>query len=267
MLNAFLELGLPKEVATFASRWGLLGICEHGIPAEHKNIGRLELPSTFMVGRAGVFVAVDQDCTSSALNEPLGPWFYWSAVAGATLRVAEALRDGRRTAEADWKVLAAPGPWVVESRYWEKANAFATSGVELVQASRQDQKAALAEALSRWLGLTAIHPIVVWEGGLPEIRVPDADLFGSLALAIILAVGDMEGWGVCPGCGRQFVPPRGGRRATYCSTCRSDGVSRRLASKRYRALQKSSDPDFLIKERERVRRLRQQAKARREQRP
>lgn len=110
LLSAFARLsgGTHDQIANFAARYGVLGICEHGEPAPHLSCPPCLAPDmeTHTEYRATTW-----------FREQLWSWRYWAKRLSGAVEVATALRRGRVAPPEAWRRLdrGDPGPvsWVV----------------------------------------------------------------------------------------------------------------------------------------------------------
>ncbi len=110
MLNSFMALaGDPERTLRFAKRWGLLGLCEHRLPADHRSHHRLwmihmataeyRLADDGSIGERGLTEAdrewrnalPDPTPCRPQVSERLEDWWFWARQAGAVIGVARSL--------------------------------------------------------------------------------------------------------------------------------------------------------------------------------
>jgi hypothetical protein len=101
LLEGFIRLAdaSPEAVHTFARRWGVLGICHHGLPATH-NPRPPELPS-----RSGTATWCYPLRQSGWYWEPLDIWHDFARRARAVLNLAAAMGRETSTRREDWAAL------------------------------------------------------------------------------------------------------------------------------------------------------------------
>lgn len=259
MLSKFVELADANlsndRVLEFARRWGMLGLCHHGLPRNHD---QHRVPYSLGLG-----LSLDDDypCRSGVFEpEPISAWRFWASQAAALMRVMSALRADDLGRHEDWEVLWMPGPWVPEG--------VASEVTDVVQDIRDDLesrvlRAAGAErdlcagALETWLRLGRVEPRVSF-GSVPRLELRNSGVFDSLGLLLIFLGGDVTGFAFCHSCRTPLIPVKrlGPRdRAHYCQACREEGRPARDAKRAYYR-RRAVDPAFRVAEAARKRRRR-----------
>ena len=227
MLDSFLQIKTPKDVLSFAERFGVLGLCEQGLPASHD--GEC-MPRRVPGGTEG-------QTSLEVYWEPVNRWLELVKATDATLLLSAALYDGGTGQEADW-VAAWHG---LEPRMPGDLVEFlarkACEGVDLA-------RALLSALVYTWLDIGDVRMYVRWEGPKAELqltaswRVPPA--FGILGSQLALAVARASELAVCTGCLRLYLRegrrPQKGRR-NYCKQCRDPGVPAKDRQRARRACQ------------------------------
>ena len=228
LLMNFLELETASEVAIcgYAQRFGVLGICKHGLPRTHASS-----TDGLICGFCPVEPLIQSEPDVSA-SEPISVWRTRAAQARAIVEFATLLHQKR---------------CVEDARLWMTAMSMAPD-LELV-ASWDEQTPFLAAAVNSWLELGGVRPVLVWEGASPATvvlgtqgysfwqpggwRKPDpacdmsflqgTTLFPALACQLLLAVGRTSGFVLCSACGKTYVPKRrpNPSRRRYCEKCGS----------------------------------------------
>lgn len=207
LLDEFLRLRQPDDVAPFAAKFGSIMICEHGVPATH----RRDLCKPF-VGLTGPF------------REPLDRWLHYSSLARGLMEVASHVFD-------DPPRCATRETW--ESIYEDVADS------SLVQ--RQIKGAAESPTLGRLLLIRLIQEWLDTGDVGPRLELGDSDdgppalklaagTFGLIGLQLVQAVTRARDLTNCSGCGLFYE--RRGRRAksgqrNYCDSCRQQGIDAR----------------------------------------
>ena len=239
------------HIERFARRYGVLMICEHGLPCSHQRA----TPVRRVVDRATVDQLIEagvmsivapllepvSDCyplgwREATTWEPIATWRRFSRHAGALLQLAAHVHQGgpttRRAAEARraahaplWKVVYDRDPARVDA--WK------------VDTSGECGRWSLMEVVQEWLVLGDVRPRPEWGAADATISLSGTGLFGALAVQLAFAVCQADGFASCSACGTPFVPqrrPAPGRR-TYCEDCRAEGKPVRDAARAYRARQ------------------------------
>ncbi|MDP9369516.1 MAG: hypothetical protein M3Q03_14775 [Chloroflexota bacterium] len=128
-LAAFVRLheASVEEIERFAGRWGVLGICAHGLPGTHANCFPLGAAERWWLWSPKRRVQLDAYAAEAAQFrgvrrgwEPLDSWRYWATWFRALLRLAAKLTNGEQTGDADWAAVFSvpPNPLTKSSRDW-----------------------------------------------------------------------------------------------------------------------------------------------------
>jgi len=215
MLERFVGLSdaTPERILAYARTWGVLGICEHGLPSSH-NPGR-EYNDVSMANRIGCDGGIGHAIADGrwVFREPIDAWHRFAGEARTIALMAAALRG--------YGLGPNPSPQ-----------------------RRLTMTLDLRRALNRWLEIGAAKPSIVlhpdWVAIDPEYSlVPTigaAGLFGALALRLSLAATGADGLAPCASCGEWFTPtfaPREGQRQ-WCSEKRCQKAKRAAASRAHR---------------------------------
>ncbi len=231
VLEGFVKLAdAPAEkVLDYARRFGVLGICEHGVPASH-NRGPFppQLGPQTACRPLGYFDFLDRDrsegLAARACWEPVEVWWRFARQARAMLDIAAHLHQDQRPRAESWRTLWAsslgwtegePEPW----KDWDS----------------EDARRELADPLNMWLALGVAPPLLRWEGSGPPAVLLGGGLFGTLAVQLMSAVTRTRGLSLCSECGDPYPPerqPRAGEK-NYCQECRSQGKPGLNATKAY----------------------------------
>jgi hypothetical protein len=231
LLEAFTALvgAEPETIRDYARKWGVLLICDHGVPGGH-SAPRLPL-SDVMNGTTDVRGCRPRgwpDC-----REPLAAWHRLAREASSILNVVASLQEKRPARRGDWQMVVARiyhgadggDPWLDELNQPENAPA----AQEYIE-----------ESVNRWLAYGGVQPSLAWPSKRPPTITFDSfGLFGALALQL-LGVVTGTGWDVCSNCGGSFDPGlrrRNPNQRRYCDACRADGAQYRYASWAYRRRQ------------------------------
>jgi hypothetical protein len=215
LLARFVELVGRDDQAlvTFADRYGLLGLCEHELPASHN-----PMPYGFQSGVATWCNSIETESTAI--------WRTFSGQARAMVNVAAAVRAGRPGAERDWaEIYARSGrnaPWWKQSADVDASN--------------------LAHVVNEWLQLGNVRPALAGR----ELRmITSGGLFGALAVRLAAAVATAPTVYLCDGCGNPVDlssrdrKPQTGRRV-FCDACQATGVPNRIRAQEARARKRGS---------------------------
>jgi hypothetical protein len=259
-LTEFVKLADPattdEDILEYARRWGMLGLCPHGLPRTHD---ARRVPYSLGLG---LWLADDYTC-GSGIDSPerVSWWRFWAGQAWALVAVMANLRAERSANEDGWEVLLTPGPWITTKIASEVSDVVLEDRADLGArvtdnvAAQRDHCAAVLEA---WLRMARVQPQVRWWIDGPRLEVRNSGLFDSLGLLLTFLGGDRHGIAFCHACRAPLIPTkRLGRRdrAHYCQSCRDEGRPRRDASRAYYR-RKAADPTFLESEAARQRRRR-----------
>jgi hypothetical protein len=233
------------QYARYASRWGMLGLCNHMLPTDHPEHQPLK---QFLGQTAGLELPSEGLCYSHQHQEGLDGWRYWARQARAVIELASALRKRHRGNPRRWEDLFELGPWSQR----EVFRAAETNLLDLymgpsVRALRGpapmvvERREAITAALDFWAWVAGLRLSLRWETGRPESVWTGSGLFGAIGLRLHLAVTGAAGWAACSGCGSQHIPSRPtARTRSFCSDCRLKGVDRRLAQRDLRERRRRS---------------------------
>ncbi len=227
MLNRFWRIARPQQVVDFADRYGVLGICEHGLPAPH-NHARPRAPGDSQVG----------ECRPQRVGtrervyfEPIDRWLHYARVARGLLDVAAALHYGDPGARQDWAAIFAD----------DGADTDPDERAILLSEPRAVQKGRIMLALlvNEWLDMGQVGMSFVWpfRSGAPELPTLAAGTFGLLGMQLALAIARAD-FRRCSSCGMRY--PRTGRQPTrtrrnFCNDCK-DKAANNLRQRELRAL-------------------------------
>jgi hypothetical protein len=252
MLDNFIGLcdadDFPAAVLAFAKKWGVLGVCEHGLPCSHNQSfsGPPCLPMLVTPLPRGATHSFDtRTFTWRAIEnsrmpevrfcEPIGAWWAWSRKMKALLAIAAEVNQGKRARVEDWNTLKDICPTGLEEPY-----------VKDLQVARRE----LAWELDGWISIGQVRPRISWNRtpsgwrfNLDAVSI-GPNLFGLLALYIASEVsGTGKGIVICSSCARSYRPERrlNPNHRNYCPDCRGDSgkqAARRDAARDYRRRQR-----------------------------
>lgn len=232
MLERFLKLAdaPDRRILDFAAKYGVLGICRHGLPAGHNSPLDRTCVHTVPAGRRkGCYVPTRREKGKSFLWEPLSAWRALSHEALILANIADGLVRGELGERDDWRAVCVRArvsfPWSFERLEYK-----ASLGV---------RRFILAEATRAWLVMGNVRPTVIWESAhkKPSVQLSGRGLFGALAVQLALAIGQSAGYGICDHCRAQYAPekrrPKVGQRH-FCPLCRKKGIPNRYSMMDYR---------------------------------
>jgi hypothetical protein len=223
MLSNFLNLdeGSDQQVLEFARRWGVLGLCKHGLSAGHVHaaaIGPAGAEPPLVRFQYHHCAAVRR---SNQYVEPLAVWRSYAAQFNAALRIAAAIRRGQLGDLADWHTL----------QEW-------CGGVMRFN-TPEDAKHLLAAVVNRWLEMTDVRPRFYWIADRTLFTLTNkmgSALFPALVVQLMVEISQSKGLTRCSGCGDVFALKLGqsARRSRFCPNCQKQNMPARLAARRYR---------------------------------
>lgn len=225
MLSEFIDLAdAPVErIARYASRWGILHICEHDLPSSHMFTGS---------GRHGDWCPYYARATSREgwHWEPLASWRRFSREARAILRVAHSLHSGAPGRPQDWTDIVGSAEWA------EMADDGEGETAPSLGETVSFDEVVLTYVVRQWLQWGWVNVEFEWSHRKSMIQMKGIWLFGALAVHLMQAVARIEALTICSACGRAYVParkPTAGRRH-YCTHC-GLAAAQRAAARDYRA--------------------------------
>lgn len=247
LLDRFMQLPVGRDpsatVARFASRYGRLGLCRHGLPNRHQD--------------RVIRISDERDCWDPDGPEPLDAWLYWSRRARAMLDLAEALKGWRdtRTGEHAARALVSDEPPYPAGPFWDHYRATlmqlselwtrqTRSGVRPTYTHQRQWPRMLRGAVQQWAQLAGLEYTLAWPGsGVIEPDLRYGDLFGLLGVQTLRRItGNQPGRRFtevlhcqAPDCGREFERWQPHGRARYCRPCSEGGAAQRLAEERRQA--------------------------------
>ena len=152
MLNEFIALqdADDEQIGAYARRWGILGVCHHGVPASHAAFANaVEWPCWLL-----------REETDLYAWEPLERWRYFSRQAGAILNLAARLHTDQPGRPEEWQQVITrkdrPVPW------WKPS-------------AVRSERIMLGYIVSEWMTLGNVRPVLTWRSTNPSPQVE----FGS----------------------------------------------------------------------------------------
>lgn len=228
-----------ERIRSFASRWGMLHICEHRMPGTHSSGVVAELASGPWTACSSM-VAGDPPL----VGEPTELWRQYAGQAGAFLFLADRVKQGLPTKMSDWDPLRSLFPHFVlpDDQYPERVRKLTTlpergviGEIRMVIPQMKDARLALAYGIRKWLRMAAVDVQFDWRSPEPTLTFGGRSLFGALATMLAVGISGSEGLLLCSHCRLPYSPtrrPRGPRH--FCGDCREAGIPQRYASQDYR---------------------------------
>jgi len=253
MLADFLRLEDARDdkILAYARRWGVLGICDHGLPCSHN-----QYPTGILEGVKPCLpiLATPLSPGEYRVREPLVIWREWSRKAQALINISVQLNQDRFPRVEDWRVVKGLGA----SDLGQTERDLSDLGLveppdrRSMNDSTKLDKAhrALAYELDGWISMGQIRPRISWERQRQPDRMSQANwvgrfsldavssgpnLFGLLALGLLLAIARTS-LAVCSACANSYIPKRrpNPNRRNYCTRCGLKAAQLE-ASRRYRS--------------------------------
>jgi hypothetical protein len=241
-LHRFVRLRDAQDVLRFAQRYGVLDICEHGLPCTHNPrmlnihlLGLVQSPSLWKPVEVGTensrsFLIEERGkrpwCEGCG-SEPVETWLFWSRQARAILNLAAALSAGRPCSREDWEV-------ILTQDIDEKPQL-----IDTLMARRWAAGVYLQEAVNLWLDLANVRLALSWPtgAGLGSLRLERGGTFGLLGVQLLTAITGAQSLAICNGCSIPYIRekrrPQAGRQ-NYCLECRAKKVPERIRQQRKR---------------------------------
>jgi len=201
MLDGFIKIRDGAGVLRFARRYGVLGICEHGLPASHNPPGQC-----YPLGWDGLGAC-----------EPVDRWLHFAGQARAMVAIAAHLRQDKPGTADDWRAVFAAYPR-------EQIDALCERLAQLVDTGRFY----LRHVLHEWLTWGDVRPTLHWpiDEEAPSLSFTGGT-FGLLGVQLLFAIAAAHQLAICSGCGTPYLrnKPRRKRR-NFCENCGEKVASR-----------------------------------------
>jgi len=222
-LDAFRDIRDGEGVLRFARRYGVLGLCEHGLPVSHNPppVPAQEEESSRMCYPLG--------WGSGMYWEPIERWLHFVRVAMALVRIAARLHAETASDPGDWVTLYEDThrPELRDVAYWAT-----------VVRNSEDSWRLLTWAVDDWLRLARLRLTLVWEKPRPILAYQASTTFGVIAIQLAAAASQSNSVAVCSGCGKPYSrtkrQPAVGKR-NWCDECKRNGVDDRIHKREERA--------------------------------
>jgi len=207
MLAEFAEIGVTREeskVLRFAKRYGPIGFCKHGLPYGHN---RQSFARLINVGDCNPMPALVAGWDQ---GEPVTLWFEFAKQAQAILACSESLHRGKMPVLDDLKTVYPP--WFKQRPKQQSLPNLATS------------RGLVEGVINTWVHLGGLRPHFRWNRSGCSVIFSTGDycsVFGALAVQLMLAAANQEGFAICSHCGMAFFPKRrpNPRRRRFCRIC------------------------------------------------
>jgi hypothetical protein len=211
-----LEYAPAEQIQEYAKKWGVLGLCRHGVPSGYPYGFHLDVPEPTDTRRRYVLtpsLGGPEFVAEEILEIPLIPPGEFVC------------RETRREPLERWRALACVFGGHIDNLERSRTN----PGIVRMVAAHANQLAATFGHL---------RPVVVPAGRAFTLRLAgslaNAGLAAALAYQLMVLVTGRGGWLICAECGRWFDPDkrRSPDRNAYCPKC-GRAAAMRAASREY----------------------------------
>jgi len=248
------RLRSDEAIVEYARRWGVLEICDHGLPRTHS------------AGLSMLCRPLRHDSMDNGGWEPLAAWRFFRSQALGLLAISDRLRRGERIEREAWRPLFdEDGPRLAHDRrvdYGDRVDPPQVSSPLDLRTGRigprppplswvlppdadvrpvweydlHVQRWAAGLVIQSWLEVGRPEMFASWTGRGASISTGARSLFGALAIKVALAASGSFSFSICHECRALFLPIRRAKRGqrSYCDECRKDGVPERDAARAYR---------------------------------
>lgn len=205
-------------VVAFASRWGVLGLCEHGLPYRHSDIyrlghrpRRLDVIGSFALDSNNLAVDVsdsDRPCRSGGA-ESFQDWKELALRFDSLLRIGLDLNRSKLSEHVVWE-LAETDP---DFPPWDES---------LIPSNIDDARKKYMDLIERLIQISQLQPSFRWSGGVWNIFFSSeayaySNVPAILTAQLMLRVSSAKAQIKCSECPRWFIPRRNQRK--YCDDC------------------------------------------------
>jgi hypothetical protein len=213
----------PEGIVRFCRRWGVLPLCEHGIPARH---GCAIQPwRTEIID--GIEIAYGRQAIAWAQT--------FATALESVLRIGVEMSAGRPGRSDDWdtanRIISGPdfGTWQEHP---------SKLGIEVARLHLQI-------LLRRLIEICDIRPRFFWNKATQSWQIDlDSDLNANnipalLVIELIVTIADKDGFAICSSCHKAYIPTRrpDPSRRNYCQKC-GTSAAQRDAAREYRKRKK-----------------------------
>jgi hypothetical protein len=236
MLQRFTALHRSEdfEILKFTQDWGVLGLCEHNLPASHSSIifgAQFGFkPCSLVSSRVAGF----------DYSDDLASWRRFSAAADAVIQLAAKLNQDRLDdSEESWRPLLSHPPTPLDWRQGDYGLIPLTRPLTRSEMLR-GARGLLAREIETWLEIGKVGLLFGQERGRWKIAFASKafpNLFGLLSLKLMFHIAGAEGIVFCSTCPRAYIPEKrrpSANRANYCDNCKNDGTMWKEIKRRQR---------------------------------
>lgn len=234
MLDAFVRIKNAADILRFVLKYGVLVVCEHGLPVSHNLKSCVPL-----VWEKASWSPETGTARQETLWAPLETWLSYVRLAKSLLSLAGELHRGQRGAAEDWDI--ALRTFLPPDNAGKVGGPIALLGgapVEDVSQVLAGAKAPyypfklswgpyyLSQVVDAWLSYGNVRPRFWWSPtGNPSFSLlgtMPSCVFAPLGVQLMLAIARSNAVALCSGCGtpylRQGRQPQPGQR-NYCPNC------------------------------------------------
>lgn len=216
LLADFLNLteGSDRKVAAFCRKWGVFGLCQHGVPMMHGP--NLHCP----VGAHPT--ARELECSGrryALVAESISDIKRFAGAFDAILRIGAEMAQGKNANKVQWQ--AADG--VINGSDFP---VWTEEPIAPWNLSVYEARTYLMMLMRRLLHICNVKPRFLWNKEKESWQI-DLDAYGLsnlpglLAVELMISVAGKDGFAVCSACGRSYIPKRrpDPTRNNYCQKC------------------------------------------------
>lgn len=264
------EEGTEEPFIEYAKKWGMLGLCKHGLPIGHRlTLTRLLPPGAPVSAALEPGTAFD-GCPvrrkGEWIVEPLSQWRYYARQLKSIVSLAIVLRDTKPLTAAEFEELikrrplgTRTDPSITKVPNEDGTITFRIS--ERIPGEIDDWKFALEDMgtlildsadpvnlgrvvisriVNHWLTITAIRPVCWWAAQTSRFNLQSTVSWNGVlpvvAVRLMLMLSDAPDYAICPKCKSPFYLRAGqtssDTRKNYCADCGLK-AARHEANKRY----------------------------------
>lgn len=272
LLRDFIVLdGEPKRTLRFAQKWGLLGLCQHRLPATHRSahrLGQIHLALGHIPPSADLTVGKVPERVLSreskawrravpdlwpcrpVSSEGLEDWWFWSRHAAAITTAATRLGSGAILTKDQIEQVTDLHPAVRPEQVFTAPPAEGAHNLtpaEIATAQRHH----MTRIAQQWLELADVTIAIDWSAGSvetapaskPVLGYQGNGLFAALAIEIALACTGSKKFYICSKCSTPYPRKRAVQAGKngYCDDCKKAGAQ---------ATWRANHPEGRVKENE-----------------
>jgi hypothetical protein len=242
LFRGFLRLYKTTDnvILEFARRYGVLGLCHHGLPMCHP-----------LRNDAGIIIDGRSYCTygftkDRGLIEPLASWRALSLAAHSVLTLKTEVEQRNRIRSEVEEQLWVNALWPCIERFKRTGSPSYRPIARRPVPERSKAASRIVLITNEWMQCSGIVPRAVWQEARFRFQLELQDeipnLFGFLASQLGAALVNARGWYTCHECsdlfeGENTVSPK---RRRFCHLCRKEGKPQLWATRDFRAREQES---------------------------